>query len=133
MGKLFGTDGVRGVANADLSCELALELGRAAAYVLTRHTDHRAKIIIGCDTRVSGDMLVNAMNGGEIDCIIAALSAPLQEDFIIKNKNLLDVRIFLGIGKTTLPVCRNGFLTGKIGQFLVKSIFKREIEKSRQK
>lgn len=79
------------------------------------------------------DMLVNAMNGGEIDCIIAALSAPLQEDFIIKNKNLLDVRIFLGIGKTTLPVCRNGFLTGKIGQFLVKSIFKREIEKSRQK
>ena len=80
-----------------------------------------------------GLVLVNAMNGGEIDCIIAALSAPLQEDFIIKNKNLLDVRIFLGIGKTTLPVCRNGFLTGKIGQFLVKSIFKREIEKSRQK
>ncbi len=64
MGKLFGTDGVRGVANADLSCELALDLGRAAAYVLTRHTDHRAKIIIGCDTRVSGDMLVNAMAAG---------------------------------------------------------------------
>ena len=64
MGRLFGTDGVRGIANADLSCELALNLGRAAAYVLTRHTDHRAKIIIGMDTRVSGDMLVNAMAAG---------------------------------------------------------------------
>ncbi len=64
MGRLFGTDGVRGIANADLSCELALDLGRAAAYVLTRHTAHRAKIIIGCDTRVSGDMLVNAMAAG---------------------------------------------------------------------
>lgn len=64
MGRLFGTDGVRGIANADLSCELALNLGRAAAYVLTRHTDHRAKIIIGMDTRVSGDMLINAMAAG---------------------------------------------------------------------
>ena len=64
MARLFGTDGVRGIANADLSCELALNLGRAAAYVLTRHTDHRAKIIIGMDTRVSGDMLINAMAAG---------------------------------------------------------------------
>lgn len=64
MGKLFGTDGVRGIANADLSCELALDLGRAAAYVLTHHTDHRAKIIIGRDTRVSSDMLENAMAAG---------------------------------------------------------------------
>ncbi len=64
MGRLFGTDGVRGIANADLTCELALDLGRAAAYVLTKDLDHRAKIIIGCDTRVSGDMLTNAMAAG---------------------------------------------------------------------
>ncbi|MEG1385306.1 MAG: phosphoglucosamine mutase [Oscillospiraceae bacterium] len=64
MGRLFGTDGVRGIANADLSCELAMDIGRAAAYVLTRHTEHRAKIIIGCDTRISGDMLTNAMAAG---------------------------------------------------------------------
>ena len=54
-------------------------------------------------------MLVNAMNGGEIDCIIAALSAPLQEDFIIKNKNLLDVRIFLGIARRPFRYAGTGF------------------------
>lgn len=79
------------------------------------------------------DMLVNAINGGEVDCIIAALLAPLQEDFIMKNRNLLDVRVWLGIGKSTLPVCRNSFMSGKLGQFLVKYIFKREIEKRKQK
>lgn len=79
------------------------------------------------------DMLVNAINGGEVDCVIAALLAPLQEDFIIKNRNLLDVRLWLGIGKSTLPVCKNGFVSGKLGQFLVKYIFKREIEKRKQK
>ena len=78
------------------------------------------------------DMLVNAINGGEVDCVIAALLAPLQEDFIIKNRNLLDVRLWLGIGKSTLPVCKNGFVSGKLGQFLVKYIFKREIEKRKQ-
>lgn len=84
-------------------------------------------------TNRADDMLVNAINGGEVDCVIAALLAPLQEDFIIKNRNLLDVRLWLGIGKCTLPVCKNGFVSGKLGQFLVKYIFKREIEKRKQK
>ncbi len=84
-------------------------------------------------TNRADDMLVNAINGGEVDCVIAALLAPLQEDFIIKNRNLLDVRLWLGIGKSTLPVCKNGFVSGKLGQFLVKYIFKREIEKRKQK
>ncbi|MEA4911898.1 MAG: phosphoglucosamine mutase [Oscillospiraceae bacterium] len=64
MGRLFGTDGVRGVANTELSCELAMDIGRAAAYVLTKETAHKAKIIIGRDTRVSGDMLENALVAG---------------------------------------------------------------------
>ncbi len=64
MGKLFGTDGVRGVANADLTCELATDIGRAAAYVLARHTAHKAKILIGKDTRVSSDMLEAALAAG---------------------------------------------------------------------
>ncbi|MEG0751348.1 MAG: phosphoglucosamine mutase [Oscillospiraceae bacterium] len=64
MGKLFGTDGVRGIANKDLSCELALNIGRAAAYVLTRHSNHQPKILIGRDTRVSSDMLQNAIVAG---------------------------------------------------------------------
>ena len=74
------------------------------------------------------DMLVNAINGGEVDCVIAALSAPLQEDFVIRNRNLLDVRAFLGIGKSTLPVCRNSFVSGKLGQFLVNTFLKRDRE-----
>ena len=57
MGRLFGTDGVRGVANNELTCEMAFNIGRAAAYVLTKETRHKPKILIGKDTRISGDML----------------------------------------------------------------------------
>ena len=57
MGKLFGTDGVRGVAGRDLTCELAMQIGRATAAVLTGLDGHRPRILIGKDTRVSGDML----------------------------------------------------------------------------
>ncbi|GMA64111.1 phosphoglucosamine mutase [Alicyclobacillus fastidiosus] len=63
MGRLFGTDGVRGVANADLTPELAFRLGRVGAYVLTSR--HRgARIVIGKDTRISGDMLETALISG---------------------------------------------------------------------
>ena len=55
MGRLFGTDGARGVAITELTCELAMQIGRAAAMVLTKETNHKAKIIIGKDTRISGD------------------------------------------------------------------------------
>ncbi|MEG1304765.1 MAG: phosphoglucosamine mutase, partial [Oscillospiraceae bacterium] len=64
MGKFFGTDGVRGIANKELSCELAMSIGRAAAYVLTRHNNKKAKIIIGKDTRVSSDMLQSSIAAG---------------------------------------------------------------------
>lgn len=64
MGKLFGTDGVRGVANIDLTCELAMDIGRAAAYTLARNLHHKAKIVIGKDTRVSSDMLESALAAG---------------------------------------------------------------------
>lgn len=64
MGKLFGTDGVRGIANTELTCELAMNIGRAAAMVLTEETHHRPQIIIGQDTRISSDMLASAMIAG---------------------------------------------------------------------
>ena len=59
MGRLFGTDGARGVAITELTCELAMQIGRAAAMVLTKETNHKAKIIIGKDTRISGDIPVS--------------------------------------------------------------------------
>jgi phosphoglucosamine mutase len=63
MGRLFGTDGVRGVANSELTPDLAFNLGKAGAYVL-RKENERPNIIIGKDTRISGDMLENALTAG---------------------------------------------------------------------
>lgn len=64
MGRLFGTDGIRGIANKDLTCELATQLGRAAAKVLTNKSNHHPKVLIGKDTRLSSDMLETAMAAG---------------------------------------------------------------------
>lgn len=64
MGRLFGTDGVRGIANRELTCELAMKLGRAAAMVLTEATQHRPHIVIGMDTRISSEMLESALTAG---------------------------------------------------------------------
>lgn len=65
MGRLFGTDGVRGVANESLTPELALQIGRAAAMVLLRESkSSKPTILIGKDTRASGDMLEAALTAG---------------------------------------------------------------------
>ncbi len=64
MGRLFGTDGVRGVANEELTPQLAMQLGQAGAYVLSRENAHKPTIMVGCDTRISGDMLANALMAG---------------------------------------------------------------------
>lgn len=63
MGKYFGTDGVRGVANSELTPELAFKLGRFGGFVLTKDKD-RPKVLIGRDTRVSGHMLEGALVAG---------------------------------------------------------------------
>ncbi|MBR4020650.1 MAG: phosphoglucosamine mutase, partial [Firmicutes bacterium] len=63
MGRLFGTDGVRGVANSELTPELAFHLGKAGAYVLSKDNE-RPVVVIGKDTRVSGDMLESALTAG---------------------------------------------------------------------
>lgn len=60
---MFGTDGVRGIANEDLTPDLAYQLGKAGAYVLTEGT-HKPTILVGKDTRISGDMLEAAMVAG---------------------------------------------------------------------
>jgi phosphoglucosamine mutase len=63
MGKYFGTDGVRGVANSELTPELAFKIGRFGGYVLTKDKE-RPKVIIGRDTRISGHMLEGALVAG---------------------------------------------------------------------
>lgn len=65
MGRLFGTDGARGVANTELTCELAMQIGRAAAMVLSgSNNGKRPVVMIGKDTRASGDMLEGALTAG---------------------------------------------------------------------
>ena len=64
MARLFGTDGVRGVANEELTPMLAMQLGQAGAYVLSKENAHKPTIMVGCDTRISGDMLANALMAG---------------------------------------------------------------------
>ncbi|MBD1373552.1 phosphoglucosamine mutase [Hazenella sp. IB182357] len=74
MGKYFGTDGVRGVANTELTPELAYRLGRFGAYVLTKGKE-QAKVLIGGDTRLSGQMLESALIAGilSIGCNVVKL------------------------------------------------------------
>jgi phosphoglucosamine mutase len=63
MNRLFGTDGVRGIANKELTAQLAFSLGRAGAFVLAQNS-HKPKIVIGKDTRISGDLLEAGLIAG---------------------------------------------------------------------
>lgn len=75
------------------------------------------------------DMLVNAINGAEVDCVFSLLSSPLREDFAIKNKNFFNVRLFLCLGKNMIPLDKKKSRRGWFGCFLTKVLFKKEIEK----
>lgn len=63
MGRMFGTDGIRGIANTEITCDMAMKIGAAGAYVLTNEV-RRPRILVGCDTRKSGDMLCAAIIAG---------------------------------------------------------------------
>ena len=64
MRKYFGTDGIRRIANTELTPELVYKVAKAGAYVLSKHTDHRPTILIGRDTRISGTLIESAMLSG---------------------------------------------------------------------
>ena len=64
MRKYFGTDGIRRIANTELTPELVYKVAKAGAYVLSKHTDHKPTILIGRDTRISGTLIESAMVAG---------------------------------------------------------------------
>ena len=64
MRKYFGTDGIRRIANTELTPELVYKVAKAGAYVLSKHTDHAPTIFIGRDTRISGTLIESAMTAG---------------------------------------------------------------------
>lgn len=78
------------------------------------------------------DMLVNAINGAEVECVLSLLSSPLQEDLAVKNKGVLNTRVLLGLGKKLLPACRQEAGLEKITRFVVNRIFKKEMEKRKR-
>lgn len=98
MGKLFGTDGIRGVVGTELSCELAMKVGKAAAYVLAKHNRNKPNIIVGRDTRISGQMLEAALVAGicsvGADCLLAEV-VPTPAISLLSKKYKCDAGIMI--------------------------------------
>ncbi|ACL69013.1 phosphoglucomutase/phosphomannomutase alpha/beta/alpha domain I [Halothermothrix orenii] len=111
MGKLFGTDGVRGVANKELTGELAYKLGRAGGYYLTRDYKGGKKpvVLIGKDTRISGDMLeaglVAGLTSAGIDVIKLGIIPTPGVSFLTSS---LDVQGGVMISASHNPIADNG-------------------------
>lgn len=78
------------------------------------------------------DMLVNAINAGEVDCVLSALESPLQEAFIARSRTLLNTRLWMGVGAELFPADRKRAGKGRLGQFLMKLLFKKEMEKRKR-
>ena len=109
MSRLFGTDGVRGVANKELTPLLAMQLGQAGASVLTKETSHKPTIMVGCDTRISGDMLANALMAGV--CSVGAnavyvVIVPTPAVAYLTRKNHMDAGVVISASHN--PVEFNG-------------------------
>lgn len=109
MSRLFGTDGVRGVANKELTPLLAMQLGQAGASVLTKETSHKPTIMVGCDTRISGDMLANALMAGV--CSVGANAVyvgvvPTPAVAYLTKKNHMDAGVVISASHN--PVEFNG-------------------------
>ncbi|MFP4016336.1 MAG: phosphoglucosamine mutase [Halanaerobiales bacterium] len=118
MGKIFGTDGVRGVANKELTGELAYKLGRAGGYLLTENFAGSRKpvMLIGKDTRVSGDMLEAALVAGMtsvgVDVVKLGIIPTPGVSYLT---SILEVEGAVMISASHNPIADNGikFFTGK--------------------
>lgn len=91
MGRLFGTDGVRGIANTELTCTRALEIGRAVGTILTESREKKPVVVVGSDTRASSDMLISAVSAGlcsvGVDVVnLGVVSTPAVAIIIAKYK-----------------------------------------------
>ena len=91
LGRLFGTDGARGVANAEITPELAMYIGKAAAMVLKKSKTERPVVLIGRDTRLSGEMLEGAIAAGlcsaGADVILLGVVPTPAVAYLIRNRH----------------------------------------------
>jgi len=131
MRKLFGTDGVRGEANTELTPEFALELGRVCAYILTKENLHAPKIIIGMDTRVSCDMLECALAAGMCSLgaeVICAGVVPTPGIAYLVRKHDLDAGVMISASHN--PFADNGIKIFNSDGYKLADELEREIELS---
>ncbi|MDQ7092651.1 phosphoglucosamine mutase [Desulfosporosinus sp. PR] len=128
MGRLFGTDGVRGVANSQLTPNLAFRLGQAGAYVLSKEHPH-PRIVIGKDTRISGDMLEAALISG-----ICSVGADVLRVGVLPTPGIayltrtLDVSAGVVISASHNPVQDNGIKFFDATGFKLPDAIEDEIE-----
>ncbi len=78
------------------------------------------------------DMIVNAINGADIDCVVSTMSSPLQEEFITRNRSVLNANVWVGLGKRILPIGKTGFFQNRFAQYIMKRLFQREMEKRKK-
>ena len=105
MGRLFGTDGVRGVANKELTAELAFKLGQAGALVLTKHSDSTPKILVGKDTRISGDMLEAGLIAGFCSVgaeVVCVGTIPTPADAYLVRKYKMDAGVVISASHNSM-------------------------------
>ncbi len=97
------------------------------------HETYSQAVIVGAATMeehgTSDDMILNLVNGVEADCIISTLPSPMQEQFIIRNKSLLDARLWLGLGNSFYMMKEGQSVFGRIKKLFARQILKKEIEK----
>ncbi|WP_214872908.1 phosphoglucosamine mutase [Exiguobacterium sp. s140] len=131
MGKYFGTDGVRGVANSELTAELAYRLGRAGGYVLSKHLPEgeQPKVLIGRDTRISGHMLEGALIAG-----LLSIGAEVMRLGVISTPGVayltksLDATSGVMISASHNPVADNGIKFFGSDGFKLDDATEQEIE-----
>ena len=75
---------------------------------------------------------MNAINGGEVDCVIAILSSPIQEEFIARNRSLINARMWLGAGKLMEPIYKGRSKGEKVAAFVDRMFFMRATRKNRR-
>lgn len=79
------------------------------------------------------DMITNQINGAEVDCVLASLGSPKQEEFISRCKNVISARVWLGIGRETALFPKKESFVESVKDFFERKILKREIEKEKKK
>jgi phosphoglucosamine mutase len=128
MGKYFGTDGVRGIANKELTPELAFKLGRFGGYVLTKETE-KPKVLIGRDTRVSGHMLEGALVAGLLSTGAEVMRlGVISTPGVAYLTKVLDAQAGVMISASHNPVADNGIKFFGSDGFKLSDEQEREIE-----